>query len=55
MLSSPTRPQIKMNKLENSRSARISVLAAGFACVFLVPLGLAIGGNGGDGGQGGGE
>ena len=40
-----------MNKLENSRSAWISVLAAGLACVFLVHPGLAIGGNGGDGGQ----
>ena len=51
MLNSPTRPQIKMNKLENSRSAWISVLAAGLACVFLVHPGLVIGGNGGDGGQ----
>lgn len=51
MLNSPTRPQIKMNKLENSRSAWISFLAAGLACVFLVHPGLVIGGNGGDGGQ----
>ena len=51
MLSSPTRPRIKMNELENSRSAWISVLVAGLACVFLVHPGLAIGGNGGDGGQ----
>jgi CxxC motif-containing protein (DUF1111 family) len=35
-----------MNKLENSQSARISVLAVGFACVFLVHPGLATAGNG---------
>ncbi len=46
MLNSPNRPQIKLNKLENSQSARMSALAVGFACVFLVHPGLATAGNG---------